>query len=59
MRLEVDGKTSDLSLDQIYEAIGGWQKFTEAGREILPRAWDLLHNRKGRWTPTASTSSRR
>jgi monoamine oxidase len=46
MRLNIDGKLIDLTPAQIGEAVGGWQTFTDPGREILPRAWDLLHNRE-------------
>lgn len=46
MRMNIDGKLTELTLEQLYEVVGGWQTFTEAGREILPRPWDVLHNRK-------------
>ena len=45
MALTIDGKRLELSLAQIHEAIAGWQSFTDAGREIMPRNWDILYNR--------------
>ena len=42
--MSIDGKYTELTLEQVNEAIGGWQSFTDPGREILPRNWDILHN---------------
>lgn len=46
MSIVVDGKLVEMTLEQIYEAVGGWQAYAEAGRTILPRSWDLLFNRE-------------
>ncbi|MCB1698026.1 MAG: FAD-dependent oxidoreductase [Halioglobus sp.] len=42
--LTIDGQRQQLSEAQMLEAVGGWQAFTDEGRVILPRNWDLLHN---------------
>ncbi|MBM68476.1 MAG: monoamine oxidase [Haliea sp.] len=44
MVLTINGQRQELNEAQIMEAVMGWQAFTDAGRAILPRNWDLLHN---------------
>lgn len=46
LTLTIDGKRRVLTAEQIGEAIAGWQAFTDAGRQIMPRNWDILHNRE-------------
>ncbi len=46
MYVVMDGKRVELSLEQVMEVAMGWQAYNEASREILPRGWDLLHNRE-------------
>jgi len=40
-----DGTRSSLSLEQITELVMGWEAYCAMAREILPRPYDLLHNR--------------
>lgn len=44
--LTTNGKRQQLSAEQMGDAVVGWQAFTDAGREIMPRNWDILHNRE-------------
>ena len=40
-----DGTRSTLTEDQILEVVLGWEAYCEKAREILPRPYELLHNR--------------
>jgi monoamine oxidase len=40
-----DGKRFELTLEQAGEVAQGWDTYCAMGREILPRPYDLLHNR--------------
>ncbi|MEZ5568870.1 MAG: FAD-dependent oxidoreductase [Halioglobus sp.] len=45
MTLTSGGSRQELSREQVLEVVTAWQGFTDAGREIMPRNWDILHNR--------------
>ncbi len=40
-----DGELLQLNLAQVEEVAIGWQTYCALGRELLPRPYDLLHNR--------------
>jgi monoamine oxidase len=41
-----EGKRFELTMDQVTEVSVGWDTYCAKGREILPRPYDLLHNRE-------------
>ena len=41
-----DGERFYLTLDQYGEVIAGWEHYCAAAREIVPRPYDLMHNRE-------------
>ena len=40
-----DGRRLELTAEQAVEAAMGWEAYCARGREVLPRPYDLLHNR--------------
>ncbi len=46
MFLLANGERKALGAEQLNEAVSGWMRYTEAVRSIVPRPYDLLHNRE-------------
>ena len=46
MFLLANGERIAMGADHLNEAVMGWMQYTEAVRSIVPRAYDLLHNRE-------------
>ena len=57
MFLLANGDHIAMGADQLNEAVTGWMQYTEAVRSIVPRAYDLLHNREAALAADAISAS--
>ena len=57
MFLFADGERIAMGAEQLNEAVTGWMQYTKAVRSIVPRAYDLLHNREAALVADAISAS--
>jgi phytoene dehydrogenase-like protein len=52
-----DGRRFNLTLEQSVEVAQGWDAYCAAAREIVPRPYDILHNREAARLPPLSLNT--